>query len=117
MKNIKAIIQSRVLRKNRVRATVKGTAERPRLTVFISNKHVSAQIIDDTSGKSLVASSTVGKTIDGTMTEKAKLIGSDIASKAKKVKIKKVVFDRNGRIYHGRIKALAEAARAEGLEF
>lgn len=105
------------LRKARVRSTVSGTQERPRLTVTISNLHISAQIINDEEHKTLVAATTVGKTTSGTMTEKAVSIGQEIAKAAKKAKITKVVFDRNGRIYHGRIKALAEAARQEGLDF
>ncbi len=94
-----------------------GTPERPRLTVTISNIHVSAQIIDDESKKTLVAATTVGSTQKGTMTEKAQFVGTVIGKAAKKAKITKVAFDRNGRQYHGRIKALADAARAEGLEF
>ena len=105
------------LRKNRVRCTVSGTAERPRLTVTISNMHISAQIINDQESATLVSATTVGQKMPGTMTDKAVAIGSLIAKKAKKEKISKVVFDRNGRLYHGRIKALADAARAEGLEF
>ncbi len=106
------------LRKKRVRATVTGTAERPRLTVTISNVHVSAQIIDDVAKKTIVAATTVGsKSAKGTLTEKAAMIGTEIAKKAIAKKVKAVVFDRNGRQYHGRVKALAEAARAGGLEF
>ena len=105
------------LRKSRVRATVSGTAERPRLTVFISNIHVSAQIIDDTTGKTLASATSVGKKLTGNMSEKSAAIGQEIGKKAKKAKISKVVFDRNGRAYAGRLKALADAARAEGLEF
>ncbi len=105
------------LRKNRVRATVSGTAERPRLTVTISNIHVSAQLIDDVAGKTLAAATTVGSKAKGTLTEKAAVVGKEIASKAKKSKVTKVVFDRNGRKYAGRLKALADAARKEGLEF
>jgi large subunit ribosomal protein L18 len=105
------------LRKNRVRSTVSGTAERPRLTVTISSIHVSAQIIDDVAGKTLAAATTVGAKAKGTLTEKAAIVGKDIATKAKKAKISKVVFDRNGRRYAGRLKSLAEAARKEGLEF
>jgi large subunit ribosomal protein L18 len=105
-------------RKNRVRSVVSGTAERPRLTVTISNIHVSAQIIDDVSGKTIAAATTVGsKTAKGNLTDKATVIGTEIAKKAKAKKVNKVVFDRNGRKYHGRVKALADAARAGGLEF
>ena len=105
------------LRKNRVRAKVTGTAERPRLTVTISNKHVSAQIIDDVAQKTLAAATTVGTKQTGTISEQAAIVGTDIAKKAKKAKITTVVFDRNGRQYAGRLSALADAARAEGLEF
>lgn len=105
------------LRKARVRAKVQGTAERPRLTVTISNKHVSAQIIDDIKQHTLVASTTVGTKQKGTITELAAFVGSDVAKKAKKAKITTVVFDRNGRQYAGRLSALADAARKEGLEF
>ena len=102
---------NRNLRKNRVRAKVNGTPERPRLSVVISNMHVSAQLIDDTAGNTLAAATTVGSKAKGTMTEKCALIGTEIAKKAKKAKINAVVFDRNG------LKALADAARKEGLEF
>lgn len=108
---------NKTLRKNRVRAKVTGTAERPRLTVTISNVHVSAQIIDDTRQHTLVASTTVGAKKIGTKTELAAFVGADIAKKAKKAKITTVVFDRNGRQYAGRLAALADAARKEGLEF
>ena len=106
------------LRKQRVRSVVTGTAERPRLSVFISNRHVIAQIIDDTTHKTIAYISTADKkAAKGTMTEKAEWAGAEIAKKAKAAKISKVVFDRNGRLYHGRVKALAEAARAAGMEF
>ena len=101
----------------RVAAKIHGTAERPRLAVHVSNLHVSAQLIDDQTGKTLAAASTVGKKIEGTMTEKAVAVGKDIAAKAKKAKLKQVVFDRSSKKYHGRVKALADAARAEGMEF
>lgn len=106
----------KTLRKNRVRSKISGTAARPRLTVTISNLHVSAQLIDDTSSKTLAHATTVGAKAKGTVTEKAAVIGKDIAEKAKKAKITKVVFDRNGRAYAGRLKALADAVRQEGVE-
>lgn len=105
------------LRKNRVRSKVSGTTERPRLTVTISNKHVSAQIIDDEKQHTLAASTTIGTKQEGSLVEQAAFVGSDIAKKAKKAKINAVVFDRNGRQYAGRLSALADAARKEGLEF
>ena len=105
-------------RKNRIRAVVNGTTERPRLSVYISGLHVTAQVIDDSKQATVVYVSTVGeKKLTGTMTEKATWVGTEIAKKAKAAKVKKVVFDRNGRQYHGRVKALADAARNEGLEF
>jgi len=104
-------------RANRVAAVVRGTADRPRLAVHISNLHVSAQLIDDAAGKTLVSASTIGKKAEGTMTERAAQVGKDIASKAKKAKVSTVVFDRSSKQYHGRVKALAEAAREAGLEF
>ncbi len=104
-------------RKSRVRAKVIGTSERPRLSVSVSNRHVSAQIINDETHKTLVYVSTVGGTYNGNMTERAAAIGETIAKKAKTAKVSKVVFDRNGRLYHGRVKALADAARKAGLEF
>lgn len=112
-----AKISNKQLRKNRVRAKVNGTAEKPRLSVFISNLHISAQIIDDTASKTLVSATTVGQKMTGSMTEKAAQIGKEIGAKAKKAKIKTIAFDRNGRAYAGRLKALADAAREEGLEF
>ena len=90
----------------------------PRLNVFRSNENIFAQIIDDTKGNTLVSSSSVELKIkNGGNVEAAKLVGKDIAEKAKKAKIKKVVFDRGGYLYHGRVEALAEAARENGLEF
>ncbi len=108
---------NRSLRKARVRAKVSGTAERPRLSVTVSNMHVSAQLIDDVKGHTLASATTVGAKATGTMTEKCTAIGTEIAKKAKKAKITAVVFDRNGRQYAGRLSALADAARKEGLEF
>ncbi len=118
MGNISSKILNLTRRKNRIRSVVFGTAQRPRLSVHVSNKHISAQLIDDTAHKTLAAVTTVGqKTATGTMTVRAEWVGTEIAKKAKTAKIKAVVFDRNGRLYHGRIKALADAARAGGLEF
>jgi large subunit ribosomal protein L18 len=105
-------------RKHRVRATVSGTPERPRLSVHISNKHIVAQVIDDTASKTLAYVSTVSsKALKGTMTERAAWVGEEVAKKAKAAKVKAVVFDRGAHIYHGRVSALADAARKAGLEF
>lgn len=104
------------LRKTRVRKKVIGTATRPRLSVTISNTHISAQLIDDASHRTLAAATTVGAKNKGTMTEKAVVVGKQIAVNAKKAKIAAVVFDRNGRQYAGRLKALADAVREEGIE-
>jgi large subunit ribosomal protein L18 len=118
MNNLALKAKNLALRKHRIRARVSGTTERPRLSVFISGHHVSAQIIDDTKHKTVVAATTIGsKVAKGTMTEKATWVGSEIAAKAKTAKVSAVVFDRGGRLYHGRIKALADAAREKGLEF
>ena len=105
-------------RQARVRAKISGTTECPRLNVFRSNNEIFAQIIDDVKGVTLVSSSSVELKIkNGSNIEGASIVGKDIAEKAKKAKINKVVFDRGGYLYHGRVKALAEAARANGLEF
>ena len=104
-------------RANRTRAKIHGTAERPRLSVNISNKHIIAQVIDDDKGATLAYATTVGSKEKGSKTELAAKIGSEIAKKAKKAKIEKVVFDRGSRLYAGRMSALADAARKEGLEF
>jgi large subunit ribosomal protein L18 len=117
MANFAKKLLNKTLRKNRVRSKVTGTAERPRLTVTISNMHVSAQIIDDVKQHTLAAATTVGTKQTGTVTEQAAFVGAEIAKKAKKAKINAVVFDRNGRQYAGRLAALADAARKEGLEF
>ena len=110
-------LHNRSQRAHRVRATVSGTIERPRLSVHISNLHVSAQVINDQTSTTLVAVSTVGSKATGTMTEKAVWVGAEVAKRAKAAKVNKVVFDRAGKLYHGRIKALADAARENGLEF
>ena len=105
-------------RRARIRATISGTAARPRLSVKISLRHVIAQLIDDQQAKTLAYVTTVGKKdVTGNLTEKAAWVGQHIADAAKTKKIKQVVFDRGGRLYHGRLHALAEAARKSGLEF
>ena len=106
-----------IYRANRTRAKLHGTAERPRLTVNISNQHITAQVIDDDKQATLAYATTVGSKLTGTMTEKAAKIGAEIATKAKKAKVSKVVFDRGSKLYAGRLAALADAARKEGLEF
>ncbi len=117
MNRLTSKLQKSLRRQNRVRTVVRGTSDRPRLSVFVSNQHISAQIIDDSKQLTLVSYSTAGKKTTGTMTEKAAVVGSEVAKKAKAKKINKVVFDRGSRIYHGRVKALADAARKEGLDF
>ena len=108
----------RKIRHTRVRNKIAGTSEVPRLNVFRSNNNIFAQIIDDEKQTTLVSSSSVELKINnGGNVEGAKLVGADIAKKAKKAKITKVVFDRGGYLYHGRVQALADAARENGLEF
>ncbi len=109
---------SRERRHARVRAKISGTSEMPRLCIYRSNKNIEAQIIDDVKGVTLVASSSMSlKLENGSNIEAAALVGKDIAEKALAKKIKTIVFDRSGYIYHGRVKALAEAAREAGLKF
>ena len=118
MKSVAKKLANQMLRKMRIRARVNGTADRPRLSVYISNLHVSAQIIDDSAQKTLVSSTSEKQTdATGSKSDKAAWVGADIAKKAKKAGIKAVVLDRNGRQYAGRLKSLADAARKEGLEF
>ncbi|MBR6740205.1 MAG: 50S ribosomal protein L18 [Clostridia bacterium] len=109
----------RLKRHKRVRGTVSGTAERPRLDVFRSSKHIYAQIIDDVAGVTLVAASSNEKDFaaDGGNKEGAKLVGKLVGERAAAKGIKAVVFDRGGYIYHGRVKELADGARESGLEF
>lgn len=112
--------ENRVKIKRRVRKNIFGTSDIPRLSVFRSNKEIYAQIIDDTKGVTLVSASSRDKSIDTTNKPKievSKLVGNLIANKAKGAGIEKVVFDRNGFLYHGRIKSLAEGAREGGLKF
>ena len=117
MSNLGKKTLNKGLRKGRVRSKISGTADRPRLTVSISNTHITVQVIDDIKQHTLVSSSTVGSKITGTTTEKAGQIGMEIAKKAKKAGIETVVFDRNGHKYAKRLRALADAARKEGLRF
>jgi len=111
-------LKGRARRKQRIRKKVSGTAERPRLTVFRSLNHTYAQVVDDERGVTLACASTRDKSFEGfagKKTEKAIAIGSAIAEKCKAAGIAKVVFDRNGYMYHGRVKAVAEGARKGGL--
>ncbi len=122
----KALIAKKIRRlkkKRAIRAKVSGTPERPRLVVYRSNRHIYAQMVDDTQGKVLFGISDLNATVrealpeNGTKTDASKVVGRMIAEKALEKNFKKVVFDRNGFKYHGRIQALADAAREAGLEF
>ncbi|MFP4192518.1 MAG: 50S ribosomal protein L18 [Candidatus Hydrogenedentota bacterium] len=104
-------------RRNHIRNHLKGTPERPRLSVRRSLKHIYAQVIDDSSGKTLASASSLQLEGTGGNMEAAKAVGKTLAEQARECNITKVCFDRNGRKYHGRLKALAEAAREHGLEF
>ena len=110
--------QARARRHRRIRGKVSGTAERPRLVVFRSNKGISAQLIDDDSGKTLAGASWVGlKSFSGNKTDQAAEVGKNLAAAAKAAGVETCVFDRGGYLYHGRVKALAEGAREGGLKF
>lgn len=114
--------ESRLKRKVRIRKRIFGTEERPRLSVFRSAKHIYAQVVVDSTGSTLVAASTLSPELkdviaDVEKSDAAKKVGELIGRKALEKNIKKVVFDRNGFLYHGRVKALAEGARESGLEF
>ncbi len=108
---------ARLRRHKRVRKTISGTQSRPRLNVFRSNKEIYVQVIDDEKQITLASSSSKALKINGSNIEGAKAVGKDIAEKCKKLKIKTVVFDRGGYLYHGRVEALAQSARENGLEF
>jgi len=113
-----AVREARLRRHRRVRGKVSGTAERPRLAVFRSNRGIIAQLIDDTSGKTLAAASWLdAKTFKGNKSEQAVEVGRLLAEAAKKAGVESAVFDRAGYLYHGRVKALANAAREGGLKF
>lgn len=114
--------KSRARRHRRIRARVSGTSERPRLNIFRSNKHIYAQVIDDTTGRTLVEASTMDKEFkdlseSGSTVAAAEKIGSMVAKRAVEKGVRAVVFDRGGYLYHGRVQALADAAREAGLEF
>lgn len=118
----KRMLSPRQRRAERIRKKIAGTVERPRLTVFKSNKHIYAQIVDDTEGKTLAAASTQSKEVRERLegldkSGASRLVGELLAQKAQAAQVKRVVFDRNGFPYHGRIAAVAEAAREAGLEF
>lgn len=115
-------ITGRQRRKFRIRSKISGDAERPRLSVFRSARHIYAQVVNDVEGKTLASASTLSRDLKGTLSEDsksdaAKKVGALIAKICLEKKIAKVVFDRNGYLYHGRVRALAEAAREAGLEF
>ena len=115
-------VEARKRRHVRVRKKVSGSSDMPRLNVFRSSRHIYAQIIDDLSGKTLVSASTLDKDLKGKLktggnAEAAKMVGALIAARAADSSIKKMVFDRGGYVFHGRVKALADAAREGGLQF
>lgn len=110
-------INRRIRIKDHIRTIIFGTNQRPRLTVFRSNSQIYAQVIDDVKGITLASASSLGVKDKLTKTEKAALVGKQLAETAKKAGINEVVFDRNGYLYHGRIKQLADAAREAGLNF
>ncbi|MDR1408071.1 MAG: 50S ribosomal protein L18 [Tannerella sp.] len=107
----------RIRIKRSVRSKISGTSERPRLTVFRSNKQIYAQVIDDTTGRTLAAASSLKISAKATKKEIAAKVGEAIALSAREAGIQSVVFDRNGYLYHGRVKELADAARSGGLKF
>lgn len=112
-------VKSRAKSKVKIRKKIEGTSERPRLSIFRSSKHMYAQVIDDASGKTLVSfsSAKLGSSTSTSNCNSAKSVGEGIAKLAKEKNISKVVFDRSGYVYHGRVKALADGAREAGLEF
>ena len=117
MSNLKSNRRARI--KKRIRKNISGSSTRPRLSVFRSNKQIYAQVIDDVKGVTITSASSFvkDKTQKVNKTDQAKLIGKEIAENASKAGIKEVVFDRNGYLYHGRVKAFAESARENGLKF
>ena len=122
MEHARTILRQRLRRQHRVRRFIRGTAERPRLTVFRTHKHIYAQVIDDAAGRTLASASSMDKQIRadvgfGGNKQAAEAIGRFVAERARAAGVTKVCFDRGGFRYHGRVAALAEAARAAGLEF
>ena len=122
LRNAKRRMESRLARKVRIRKKVTGTAERPRLVVFRSSRHIEAQVIDDVAGHTLVCATSTAKEVqqaaaDLKKADVAKKVGALIAERCKEKGIESVVFDRNGFLYHGRVAALADAAREAGLKF
>ncbi len=110
--------KQRLHRHIRIRAKVKGTADRPRVSVFRSNKFIYAALVDDTTGKTIAASSSAKLGLENpSNVDAATKVGADLAQKAKDLKIEKIVFDRSGYLYHGQVKAVAEALREAGLVF
>jgi large subunit ribosomal protein L18 len=122
MDHARTILRQRIRRRHRVRKPLRGTAERPRLSVFRTSKHIYAQVIDDTAGKTLAAASSVDREIRGSVAsggnkQAAEAIGRAVAERARAAGVTQVCFDRGSFKYHGRVAALADAARAAGLEF
>jgi len=122
MDHARTILRQRIRRRHRVRRHIRGTAERPRLAVFRTHKHIYAQVIDDASGRTLVSASTVDKQLRdavgfGGNKQAAEAVGKAVAERAQAAGLKKVCFDRGEFRYHGRVQALADAARSAGLEF
>jgi large subunit ribosomal protein L18 len=111
----KAIRRKRI--KFRIRKKISGTPARPRLTVFRSNRHIYAQVIDDLAGRTLASASTLEEGVEGKQTERSGLVGKRLAERAREAGIEQVLFDRNGFRYHGRVRALADGAREGGLQF
>lgn len=114
---MKRLISKKEIRHKRIRARVKGVADKPRLSVFRSNRYVFAQLIDDTKGKTIVSASDLKMKEKAKKTDRARLVGAELAKIAKEKKIEKVIFDRGGCKYHGRVKAVADGAREGGLKF
>ncbi|MEM6997452.1 MAG: 50S ribosomal protein L18 [Patescibacteria group bacterium] len=116
MSRLTKIASNKAQRASRTRAKIRANSDLPRLSVKIANKNISVQLIDDAAGATIASATTIGSKLTGNMTDKAIAIGGQIAEAAKKAKVKKAVLDRGDHKYHGRLKALADAAREKGLE-